>query len=100
MKISINPAQDQWEQLLGRPFADNSDIMESVHSILREVRHNGDDALRSFSRKFDGVELTNLEVTESEIIQANKVLDPALLNAIGQAAENIHKFHRAQIPAE
>lgn len=97
MKRIDYPPQQEWKKWLERPYANNVAVLSSVQHILEEVRQKGDSALRQFSREFDGVDLQDLEVKESELSQAAGRLDTGLRKAIEQAKDNIEKFHRAQL---
>jgi histidinol dehydrogenase len=96
MEIIIKPGREDWKQLLQRPYVDNRSVLESVQQILNAVKQHGDEAVRSFSKKFDGVELENFLVSEKEIADAESKLPVEIKNAIQQAQSNIEKFHRSQ----
>jgi histidinol dehydrogenase len=97
MKIYTNPERAQWSELLKRPQIENTVIRPRVQAILDDVRQNGDAALLRYARELDGVEVSTLEVTPAEIDEAAKNTDATLADAIRQAAQNIEKFHRAQV---
>jgi len=97
MQIIKNPDKKDWKVLLQRPYVDNRSILESVQQILNAVRQHGDEAVRSFTKKFDGVELENFLVSKNEITAAENKLSIEIKNAIRQAGLNIEKFHRAQL---
>jgi histidinol dehydrogenase len=97
MEIIIKPERRDWRQLLQRPYVDNRSVMDSVQQILNAVKQHGDEAVRSFTKKFDGVELANFLVREDEIKQACDNLSSELKKAITQAQLNIEKFHRTQL---
>lgn len=98
MQVIKNPDRKDWEQLLQRPYVDNRSVLDSVQQILNAVKQHGDEAIRSFTKKFDGVELENFLVNEDEIREACSNLSPELKQAITQAQLNIEKFHRSQLP--
>lgn len=100
MKIIINPEREQWKHILQRPYNDNKGVLKSVQSILDEVKKNGDDAVWSFTKQFDGVALENFLVSPEEISYVSNQIPLALKNAIQQAAANIETFHRAQLKDE
>src|SRR5215216_2516862 len=97
MKIIIKPGRDECKELLKRPYEDNHLVLESVQSILNAVKQHGDEAVRSFTKKFDGVELEAFGVTSAEILNAEAQLSQRLQKAIQQAQMNIEKFHSAQL---
>ena len=65
----------------------------AVKRILAEVRAKGDKALFAYTRKLDGVELSSLEVSKSEISDAYKKVDKKLVAALKLAAARIEQFH-------
>ena len=73
------------------------EVEASVRNILEKVRQEGDQAVREFSVKFDGWAPERLEVTREEMEQARVACDPALLDSMEKAAENIRTFHRRQV---
>ena len=72
--------------------------METVSNIIDEVREKGDDALLSFTLRFDGVKMDAkmLKVSAPEMEDAVKKTDAILLRVSARAAENIRKFHERQ----
>ncbi len=72
-------------------------LSDTVASIIADIRDNGDSALRSYSQQFDDLGDTPFEVTSEEIDAAVERLDPALLNTLKAAAENIRNFHKNQV---
>ncbi|MCQ2425101.1 MAG: histidinol dehydrogenase [Lachnospiraceae bacterium] len=68
-----------------------------VADIIKNVRENGDKALFEYTKRFDGADLTSLEVTKEEIAEAVGKVDPKLVAIMKKAAENIRKFHSRQV---
>jgi histidinol dehydrogenase len=97
MKVVIEPERKDRKQLLQRPYIDNAAVFSSVQQILNEVKQKGDDAIRSLTKKFDGIALQNFVADESEIVSAANELTTELKNAIQQAAKNIEAFHKSQL---
>ena len=91
MQVIINPNRKDWKEVLQRPYADNSSVLATVQTILEEVKQNGDSALRRFAKKFDGVELDKLQVSEEEIENAASKLAEDLKTAI-QLAKKISRL--------
>ena len=48
----------------------SAEVEASVSAILKDVRENGDAAVRALTEKFDGVTLSDFRVTEEEIEEA------------------------------
>lgn len=80
-----------------RPGADEG-LGEQVAGILEEVRASGDEALRDMARRYDGVELEELEVPRSRWSEALAAMDPDVRLGLEEAARNVEIFHKAQIP--
>lgn len=96
MQIIEYPSRADWPQLLKRPVFAKEDIEPRVQAILDAVKHKGDEALREFARRFDGVEVDSFEIGQDQIAAAESQLDAALKDAIGQAYQNIRRFHESQ----
>ena len=90
------PARNQWQQLMTRAVLNTSELQTVVGDIVAEVRRRGDEALRDFARRFDGVELADLRVSDDEIAEAAQLVSDELKQAIATAAANIERFHAAQ----
>ena len=69
-----------------------------VKSILLEVQKKGDEALKDYTKKFDGVEIDDFLVTQDEIAEAYDNVDTQLIEALETSAENIEDFHRRELP--
>ena len=87
-------------ETIKRSEEDVNKVLDIVSDILNNVRENKDNAIKEYTEKFDGVTIENLKVSEDEISQAYDTLDDELLVALKQAAANIEKFHKKQIPSE
>lgn len=87
----------QMEKLLR---SDVKDVTSAVKRILEDVQRNGDSAVAKYTKKFDGVALKNLEVTEEEIRDAEVSVDAKLIKHLERAALNISAFHGEQLNDE
>jgi len=74
-------------------------IAGDVREIVDRVRADGDAALRSFAREFDGVHLEAIDVTDRARDAASRV-DDDVLAAIREAADNVRAFHERQRPED
>lgn len=66
----------------------------SVMDIIREVREKGDEALKGYALKFDGVVTHELEVPASEMEKAWNGLDEELKAALLLSKGNIEKYQK------
>ena len=72
-------------------------VADAVSEIIKTVRAKGDEALFEYSRKFDKVELSSLEVTKEEIENALSLVEPEFIEILKEAKENIYAFHSRQV---
>ena len=66
---------------------------EVVRRILEDVRAHGDSALRRYTRAFDHVELSELEVPQARIDAAVERVGEQVMEALRLAADRIRAFH-------
>jgi histidinol dehydrogenase len=97
MKVIRYPKKEDWAEILQRPTIETEDLTATVSAILTDVKLNGDNALREYTKKFDGVELDKILVLENEFVEAEKKISNELKQAINHAKSNIEKFHLSQI---
>lgn len=97
MEIIINPERRDWTRLTERATSGNDAIAERVDEIIRRVKTLGDSALMELTLKIDGVRLPSLNVTPNEIDEAVQRVSKELREAMQTAADNIYKFHKAQL---
>ena len=76
---------------------DDQKLDEEVLDIIKEVRHNGDQALISYTEEFDGVSLGSLRVAEEEFAEARSLVSSEFIEALQKAAERIRAFHENQV---
>jgi len=100
MNKVINPAKSDWSQLLERPTQSVAAIEDIVTTIFDDVKINGNEGVKRYTSKFDGVELDDLFVSQEEIVEAAQLIPSELKEAIGIAKSNIEKFHTAQKTAK
>lgn len=86
---------------LARPaLADSASLSTQVAEIIRNVRANGDAALRAYSQQFDGLDSNPLALSSKEKQAQLAKLLPERKAAIELAYDNIRKFHAAQLPRD
>ncbi len=93
--IDIESAQKS--DILTRDIKLESGVESIVADIIKNVRENGDKALKEYAAKFDGAEIENLRVTQAEIDEAFANEDPKLIETIELAKKNITTFHEKQV---
>lgn len=83
---------------MSRQASFDPDVDRAVRSIIESVRADGDDAVCSYSLKFDGVEPASLIVSPAQLQEAFEQLAPEFKSILEEAADNIRKFHQKQLP--
>ncbi|MCY8915726.1 histidinol dehydrogenase [Bacillus atrophaeus] len=96
MKITTISSGDRFS--LKRSIdAGTEEQRKTVRSIIEDVKRHGDQAVKAYTEKFDGISLDDTRVTEEEIKQASSLLDDRLLQVIRQAIRNIQEYHERQL---
>lgn len=75
-----------------------SQVRSVVEDILKNVYERGDAALLEYTEKFDKVKISSLVVSDAEADEALGSVDSDLMRHLSAAAENIRRFHEAQLP--
>ncbi len=96
MRTIHNPKRSSWSSILERPTRTVDDIEAIVNNIFIDVQKNGDEAIRKYTKQFDGIDLPKFTVSETEIRDAESNVPAELKEAIKLAKSNIEKFHLAQ----
>jgi histidinol dehydrogenase len=96
MKTIKYPNKETWEVILKRPNQKKANLESTVTDVFNEIKLKGDKALKEFTKKFDGVELDYLQVSQAEFKEAEANVSLELKNAIDNAIRNIFNFHKAQ----
>ena len=98
VKLNNDTKKDLLNSLLKRSPNNYGDYAATVQAIVDDVRDNGNKALFSYTKKFDKADIdeSNILVTKEEIDYAYTQVDPALLDVIRKAKENIRVYHEKQ----
>jgi histidinol dehydrogenase len=75
----------------------NTSVEKTVAEIIRRVRRDGDKALRHYTKKFDGVDVSSIKVNPKEISSLQKNDDASFISILKESASNIRTFHKAQV---
>ena len=87
--------------LAGRGATDLAKVEPAVRRVVREVRRNGDRAVRRYATRWDGLGKTEpLRVPEADLHEAWEQTDPELQDAIKHAARNIRRYAEWQAPQD
>jgi histidinol dehydrogenase/sulfopropanediol 3-dehydrogenase len=83
------PSRDQ--------IADQGDVAALVAAVLRDVRAEGDAAVRKYAAQFDRSTLERFEVSAAERLAAVDGMEPQTRADTEFAIENVRRFARAQL---
>tara|TARA_Y100000780_G_C13682163_1_gene416428 strand:+ start:1079 stop:2374 length:1296 start_codon:yes stop_codon:yes gene_type:complete len=85
---------EEQESTLKRPVICNLDDQKNtVIEIFKNIKSNGDDALRQYTLLYDNIEIDNFLMTDDEINKAVNRTSDVLKDSINNAILNIKKFH-------
>ena len=88
--------EDEKRSSIQRPVIENSDEQGHIISrIFEAVESEGDEALRKYTKMYDGVEMKNFLMSDLEIESALKRVPGSLIQSIKNAIENVKTFHQA-----
>ena len=70
-----------------------------VADILEDIRSRGYKAVRSYTAKFDGIDLpeVSFKVTAEEIDKAMETVDEEFIEAVKLSIENVRAYHEKQL---
>ena len=84
--------------ILPRAALDVDRAVDLVRPITEDVRVRGGAAVREYTRRFDGVELTQTRVPAQALANALATIDPQVRDALEEAARRARVVHEAQLP--
>ena len=96
-RLDLRGHQGDLGDVLPRPRLDGEGPVAAVRSILAAVRDRGDEALREFTSRFDGVELASIAVTGAEFDRAESEVGDEVRSALVEAHAAISEFHRSEV---
>ena len=98
LKVNKENTKNIQRDLLKRSPASYDGYERAVRDILEDIKERGDEAMFSYTEKFDGCKLDagSLQVTSEEIREAYDQVDPGLVEVIRKALVNIRSYHEKQ----
>lgn len=96
LEINESNKQKLITELKERCEETEQEIVVSVKGILSKVKEEGDKALFEFTKNFDKVDLTSLEVSEEELEQCFEKVEENFIQALKEAKVNIEAYHEKQ----
>ena len=101
MKI-INNKQNAIQELnriSARTTSENNKKINSiVEEILKEVKNHGDEAVKNYTKKFDGFTPDPMQVSTNDLRDAWNEIDSTLKSSLEVAYKRIKTFHEQEIP--
>ena len=90
------------ERLLERTESDLTSFIERVRPIIEAVRVEGDEALSRFANELDKSPVlpNEIAVGEADFEEAFSLVSGDIIDVLKFSADNIRRFHEAQMPAE
>lgn len=87
--------------LLKRRSSIPEEVETTVKEVLKNVKERGDEALYSYMKKFDQVDIgeIGLFVSEEEFAKAREKVSEEFKEAVKRACDNLFRFHKRQLPA-
>ncbi|HON56733.1 MAG TPA: histidinol dehydrogenase, partial [bacterium] len=76
----------------------DAELIKTVSEIINNVRLRGDDALLEYTKKFDSVELEKIEVSQSEIDDANSSVSSEFKQMFQRVIANIENYQKLILP--
>ena len=97
-RLTKDAKENLLEDLLKRSPNNYEQYEQGVQEILDHVKAGKDEAVFEYTKKFDHADINaeNLKVTEAEIEEAYKEVDPELVEIIRKALKNIRTYHEKQ----
>lgn len=97
-RLTKDAKENLLEDLLKRSPNNYGQYEQGVQEILAHVKEEKDQAVFAYTKKFDDADITadNIKVTEEEIEEAYKEVDPKLVEIIRKALLNIRTYHEKQ----
>lgn len=98
VKLDEASKQNILADLLKRDPNNYETYADTVQEIVESVKRDGDRAVFDYTKKFDKAEINgeSLKVTEKEIEEAMKEVDPKLMEILQKSMKNIRRFHEKQ----
>lgn len=98
LKLTEDTRKNLLEDLLKRSPNSYKQYEDSVNEIIENVRQNGDSAVFSYTKQFDGADTHegNIRVTRDEIDRAYALVDDKLIEVMKKSLENIRIYHEKQ----
>ena len=92
-----NKVSPELARILNRTISETTEIEKSTRNILATVKKEGDNAVRRYTKMFDGADISDFETTTCEFDTAFAEVDHQLIKALEAAKVNIETYHSKQL---
>jgi histidinol dehydrogenase len=94
-----NAAEQRVTRIVSRGLAFDKKDVAAVSRICENVRKRGDEAVLSYTRRFDSARMSikSMRVSRKEYADAAQKVDRSFKRALNRAAANIKRFHEQQV---
>jgi len=92
----IYDSKELFRRINDRSSLDNPEVFATVMNVMRDIRVDGDKALRKYTKQFDKCDVENFLVSDTEIVKAYDEIDESILEIIKESGKNIREFHEKQ----
>ncbi len=94
-----DPSYASFVRRLNRRALPTTGVRDLVTEIIGEVAARGDEALVTFTQRFDGAKLTpkKLFISEAEFAAAESAVTPATKTAVARSLQNIRNFAKRSL---
>ena len=86
--------------LLSRRSSIPEEVEITVKEVLKNVKEQGDEALYSYMKKFDCVDINEigLFVSDKEFEEAKEKVSEEFKKSVAKACDNLFRYHKRQLP--
>ena len=95
-RVILQPGEVFSNAHLKRQGAFNAQALKAATDIVADVRERGDEALRDYTQRFDGVAVDDFRVAPEDVDAAAERLDATCARSLDKAAAQIRDFHERQ----
>ena len=90
----------RYVNLLKRRGSIPKEVEAAVKDVLKNVKSKGDEALYSYMKEFDNVDINEigLFVSEEEFANAKEKVSEEFKESVKKACDNLLRFHKRQLP--
>ena len=90
----------RYRNLLKRRSSSSVEVEATVKDVLQNVKEKGDEALYSYMKQFDHVNINEigLFVSEEEFARARDMVSEKFKESVKRACDNLFRFHKRQLP--